>query len=75
MVDIPAQDHDELVKRLTTGFGALLELADDLRTKSADWERSLDLQKQVWNVAFSLLLYPLSIHDETCIALDLELLL
>lgn len=47
MVDATAEHHDELVKRLTTGFGALLELAEDLRTKTADWERSLGLQKQV----------------------------
>ncbi|KAL9123336.1 MAG: hypothetical protein Q9187_000110 [Circinaria calcarea] len=46
MADAPEQKFDELVERLTTGFGALLELAEDLATKTASWDRSLDLQKQ-----------------------------
>ena len=47
MVDADVKDYDELVERLTTAFGALLELAEELATKSANWERSLNLQKQV----------------------------
>ena len=48
MADAPEEKLDELVERLTTGFGALLELAEDLATKTANWDRPLDLQKQVY---------------------------
>lgn len=75
MAGTPHNDHDtdDLVKCLTIGFESLLEEVQLLALRNASLEQRLaDAQEQVCFMFPSHHFYIL--HDETTLALDLELL-
>lgn len=75
MAGIPHNDHDtdDLVQCLTSGFKSLLEEVQLMALRNANLEQRLvDAQEQVCFMSPSHGFYIL--HDETTLALDLELL-